>query len=187
MVVTLSSCLIWQIINFILPSNEYVCVYTTLGSWPAIDLQKMPILVKKNRLFVWSSFWSWRVCKQAKLSHLKHRKPHAYIENSRDPKQVTVWCACWFGAIMGPFFFKNEQKEAATVNCVHYRAVLNEFLFTKIGEEDIGNVPHSQGYTRCFAPSFWRSLYQAQSWCRLATSELQFDTVGLLFVGCRQS
>ena len=42
--VTLSSCLIWQIISFILPPNEYACVYawTTLGSGPAIDSQKMP-------------------------------------------------------------------------------------------------------------------------------------------------
>ena len=47
-------------------------------------------------------------------------------------------------------------------------------------------VLHSRSYTRCFAPCFWRSRYQPQSWCRLATSELRFDTVGLLFVGCRQ-
>ena len=38
----------------------------------------------------------------------------------------------------------------------------------------------------CFAPCFWRSHYQPQSWCRLATSELWFDTVGLLCVRCRQ-
>ena len=47
-------------------------------SEPAIDLQKMPILAtKKNHLFRWSSFWSWRVCKQVKFSHLGHRKPDA--------------------------------------------------------------------------------------------------------------
>ena len=40
-----------------------------LGSGPAINLQKMPILAKNF------SFWSWRICKQAKLSHLGHRKP----------------------------------------------------------------------------------------------------------------
>ena len=34
----------------------------------------MPLLSKKH-LFRWSSVWSWRVCKQAKLSHLGHRKP----------------------------------------------------------------------------------------------------------------
>ena len=33
---------------------------------------------------------------------------------------------------------------------------------------------------------FWRSHYQPHFWFRVATSELQFDTVGLLFVGCRQ-
>ena len=38
-------------------------------------------------------------------------------------------------------------------------------------------VPHSRSYTRCFTPCFWRSHYQPQSWCRLATSELRFDTV----------
>ena len=52
--VTLSSCLIWQIISFILPPNEYGCVYawTKLGSGPENDLQKMPILAKKY-LFRW--------------------------------------------------------------------------------------------------------------------------------------
>ena len=70
--VTLSSCLIWQIISFILSPNEFGCVYASL-SGPAIDLQKMPILPKKNHLFRWSQFWYWRVCKQAKLSHLKTR------------------------------------------------------------------------------------------------------------------
>ena len=32
------------------------------------------------------------------------------------------------------------QKEAVTVNSNHYRAMLNEFLFTKIEEENIGNI-----------------------------------------------
>ena len=38
-------------------------------------------------------------------------------------------------------------------------------------------VPHSQSFTRCFAPCFWRSHYQPQSWCRLATSELDRWTI----------
>ena len=41
-------------------------------------------------------------------------------------------------------------------------------------------VTHNRSYTRCFARCFWRSHYQPQSWCRLATSELRFDTVGPL-------
>ena len=33
--------------------------------------------------------------------------------------------------IIGPFFFENEQGVAVTVNGDRYRAMLNEFLFTK--------------------------------------------------------
>ena len=40
-----------------------------------------------------------------------------------------------------------------------YRAILNEFLFTKIEEDDIGKIwfqqdEYSRSYTRCFAPCF---------------------------------
>ena len=78
--VTLSSCLIWQTISF--PSNEYDWVYawTTLGSEPAIDLHKMPILEKKNHIFRWSS----------KLSHLGHRKPARIHWKANGPK--TSYC-----------------------------------------------------------------------------------------------
>ena len=59
-----------------------------------------------------------------------------YIEK---PKRVTVWFGFWSRGIIGPFFFENEQGEAVTVNGDRYRSMLNEFLFTKIEEEDIGN------------------------------------------------
>ena len=60
------------------------------------------------------------------------------------PKRVTVW----FGLI-GPFFFKNEQGEAVTVNGDRYRVMLNEFLFTKIEKEDIGNIWFQQDGATC--------------------------------------
>ena len=40
--------------------------------------------------------------------------PHAYIEKSTHPKRVTVWCGFWSRAIIGPFFFENEQKESVS-------------------------------------------------------------------------
>ena len=61
-------------------------------------------------------------------------------ENPMHSKGVTVWCGFWFRGIIGPFFFENEQGEDVTVNGDRYRAMLNEFLFTKIEEEDIGNI-----------------------------------------------
>ena len=58
--------------------------------------------------------------------------PHAYIEKPTHPKRVTVWCGFWSKGIIGLFFFENEQGEAVIVNGDRYRAMLNEFLFTKI-------------------------------------------------------
>ena len=93
--VTLSSCLIWQIISFILSPNEYGCVYawTKLGSVPAINLQKMPILAKKNHLLRWSWFLSLGVYKEVKLSHLGHRKPACIYWKTDAPK--TSHCLLW--------------------------------------------------------------------------------------------
>ena len=59
------------------------CVFAPLTG-PAIDLQKMPILAKI--LFTWRSFWFWWVCKQAKLSHLGHRKPARIDWKANAPK-----------------------------------------------------------------------------------------------------
>ena len=48
-----------------------------------------------------------------------------------------------------PFFFENEQGEAVTDNGDRYRAMLNEFLFTKIEEEDIDNIWFQQDGATC--------------------------------------
>ena len=65
------------------------------------------------------------------------------------PKRVTVWCGFWSRGIIGSFFFENEQGESVTVNNDRYRAILNEFLFTKIQEEDIGNIWFQQNSATC--------------------------------------
>ena len=58
--------------------------------------------------------------------------PHIYFEKPTHSKRVTVWYGFWSRIIIGPFFFENEQGEAVTDNGDHYRAMLNEFLSTKI-------------------------------------------------------
>ena len=80
--------------------------------------------------------------------------PHAYIEKPTHPKRVTVWRGFWSRGIIGPFFFENEHGEGVSVNGDHYRALLNEFLFTKIEEDDIGNI-------FCFL--FLKLHYQSQN------------------------
>ena len=46
------------------------------------------------------------------------------------------------------------QGEAVTVNGDRYRAMLNEFLFTKIEEEDIGNIWFQQDVATCHTAEF---------------------------------
>ena len=55
------------------------------------------------------------------------------------PKRVTVCCGFWSRGIIGPFF-ENKQGEAVAVNSDCYRVMLNEFMFTKIEEDDIDNI-----------------------------------------------
>ena len=45
--------------------------------------------------------------------------------------------------------FENVQGEAVIINGDRYRAMLNEFLFTKIEEEDIGNIWFQQDGATC--------------------------------------
>ena len=94
--------------------------------------------------------------------------PHAYFKKPTHPKRVTVWCGFWFRGIIGPFFFENEQGEAVIVNGDCYRAMLNEFVFTKIEEEEIGNNRTTLGSTQPKLHSMFCSMllkmhYQPQS------------------------
>ena len=164
--ITLSTCLIWQIINFILLPNEYgcVCAWTKLGNIATDRLQKKPIMAKKIIFSDETHFNLGGYVNKQNCSIWGTETPLAYIEKPTHIKRVTVWCGFWFRSIIWPFFFENKN-------------------LTSTGRRYL---PHSRSYPWCFAPCFWRSHFQPQSWCRSATSEVRFDSFGLLFVGCRQ-
>ena len=65
------------------------------------------------------------------------------------PQRVTVWCGFWFGGIIRPFFFENEQGATVTVNGDRYRAMLDEFLFPKIEEDDMDEIWFQQDGATC--------------------------------------
>ena len=81
--------------------------------------------------------------------HLFTEKPHAYIEKPTHPKRIIVWCRFWSRGIIGLFFFENEQGESVTVYGDRYRPMLNDFLFTKIEEVDIGKIWFQQDVATC--------------------------------------
>ena len=91
--VTLSSCLIWQIISFILPPNVYICVYawTTLGSGPTIDLQKMPILAKKIIFLVEAYFDLGGYVNKQNCRIWGIENPHTHTLKSRRCQNVLLF------------------------------------------------------------------------------------------------
>ena len=127
-------------------------VYTLEQRWEIlrlIDLQKMPILPKKIKFSDVAQFGLGGYVNKQNCRIWGTENPHAYIKRPQHPKRVTVWCGLWFRDIIGPFFFENEQGDVVTVNGDCYRAMLNEFLFTKIVEEDIGNICFQQHGATC--------------------------------------
>ena len=172
--VTLSSCLIWQIISFILPPNEYGCVYawTTLGSGPAIDLQKMPILTKKKIIFSDEAHFDLGGYGSEKLSHLGHRKPASIHWKADAPKtshclvRIVVQRHNW--AI---FLWKWARRDrysqwrslAGYVERIFVHKNLRGGYWQHLISTGWGYVPHWRSYTPCFAPCFWRSHYQPQA------------------------
>ena len=108
---------------------------------PAITLQKIPILAKKNHLYRWSSFWSWRVCRNAKLSHLGHRKP-AHIHWIADaPKTSHSLVRILVQKHNWAIFLRKWARKGSYKNWrVGYWQHLFEFLSTKMEEEDISNI-----------------------------------------------
>ena len=158
-----------------------------------IDLQKMPILAKKIISSNEAHFDLGGYVNKQNCRIWGTENSYAYIEKPTHPKRVIVWCGFWSKGKIGPFFFENEQVEAVTVYGDRYRAILNEFLFTKIEKEDIGNIWFQQDSAIChlakatldvLRPVFEDRIISRRA--RLATSQLRFDTVGLLLVGCRQ-
>ena len=155
----------------------------------------MPILAKKNHLFRWRSYWSWRVCKQAKLSHLGHRKPARIYWWTDAP--TTSHClvrilvqrhnwAIFLRKLARRGRYSQLRSLSGHVERIFVYKNWKGGYWQNLASTGRRYVPHSRSYIRCFASWFWRSHYRPQSWCRLASSELRFDIVGLLFVGWHQ-
>ena len=185
--------MIWQIISFILLPNEYGCVYASLNG-PANELQKMPILAKKKSCFQMKLILilAGGCVNKQNCPIWGTENPHAYIEKPMHPKRVTVWCGFLVQRHNWAIFLR---KWARNGRYSQWRSLLGHIERNFLHKNWRGEywqhlvstgrhyVSHNRSYTRCLTPCFWISHYQQQSWCRLASSELWFDTVGLLFVG----
>ena len=122
---------------------------------------KMPILAKKkNHLFRWSSIWSWRVCRQAKLPNLRHRKP-AHIHWKADVPRTSHGLVRILAQRHNRAIILRKWEEVfITVNSDRYWAMLNEFLFTKIEEKDIGNIWFQHDGAACHTVDVLNTVFE---------------------------
>ena len=83
------------------------------------------------------------------------------------------------------FFFENEQREAIKVNGDRYRAMLNEFLFIKIEEEDNGNLWFQQDGATCHSAAATLAVLRLVLKIALSASEVMlFGHLGAAIWHC---
>ena len=99
-------------------------------------------------------------------------------------KRVNFWSGFQSRGIIEAFFFENKQKVAVTVNGNRCQVMLNEFLFIKIEENDIGKIWLQQDGAACHTNEatfdVLRPIFEDRIISRRA------DVVRLLFVWCCQ-
>ena len=125
---------------------------------------------KKNNLFRWSSFWSWRLCRQTKLAHLGHRKPACIHWKADAPKtsdclvRILVQRHNW--VIFLPKWarrgrYSQWRSLSGHVEWIFVHTNLRGGYWQHLVSTGRRYMPHSRSYTRCFAPCFWRLHYQS--------------------------
>ena len=157
-------------------TDNYGCVYAwiTLGQVGLRSTyRRCRFGQKKNHLFRWSSFWSWRLCKQAKLSHLGHRKPACIHWKANAPKTSHCSVRILFQRSNGAIFLRKWEKRG---RYTQWRSLSGHDEQIFVHKNWRGGywqhlvstgrcyIAHSRSYTRCFAPCFRRTYYQPQSW-----------------------
>lgn len=75
--------------------------------------------------------------------------PQVLHEMPLHPEKLTVWCGLWHGGVIGPYFFRDEEGRAVTVNGDRYRAMLLEFLWPELDNIDIEEMWFQQDGATC--------------------------------------
>ncbi|GFT31437.1 DUF4817 domain-containing protein [Trichonephila clavipes] len=75
--------------------------------------------------------------------------PQVYVETPLHPEKLTVWCALWAGAIIDPYFFKNDEGHNVTVNGDRYRAMITNFFIPELNNHDVQELWFQQDSATC--------------------------------------
>ena len=124
----------------------------------------MPILAKKkSSFFRWSSFWSWRVCKQAKLSHLGHARIHWKADASKTSYclvRILVERHNW-AIFLRKWARRGRYSQWRSLSGHVVRIFVHTIWRGGYWQHLISTgrryLPYSRSYTRYFAP-YWRAV-----------------------------
>ena len=131
------------------PSTERIWLCFRFAKWTCDRLTEDADFGKKKTMFLDELYFDLGGYVNKQYSRIwGTENQHIYIEKPTK-KRASVWCRFRSQGIIEPFFFENEQGEVVTVNGDRQRAMLNEFLFTKIEEEDIDNIWFLQDGATC--------------------------------------
>ena len=165
--VTLSSCLIWQITSFILPPNKYSFVYawTTLRIGPSIDLQSCRFWQEKSAFQMKLILILIAFGAQKTLTHtFKSRctkTSHCLVRILVQKHNWTIFLRKW--ASRGRY--SQRPSLSGHVERIFVYKNWRGGYWQHLVSTGRHYVPHSRSYTRCFVTCFWKSHYQQQSWC----------------------
>ena len=164
--VTLSLCLIWQIISFIFPPNEYGCLYawTTLGNIATDRFTEDANFGKRIIFSHEAHFDLGRYVNKQNYCIWGTENPQPYIEKPTHLK-VSVWCRFWSRGLTRPFFFflkmskeRPLQSMAIVIGPCSVRISVHKNWRAGYWQHLLSTgwryVPYSQSYTRCFATCF---------------------------------
>ncbi|GFW73995.1 uncharacterized protein TNCV_545191 [Trichonephila clavipes] len=104
---------------------------TTINS---IFFFKLKLLSPQGRLIALLVEW---LREQKNCRIWSEANPQVYVEAPLHPEKLTVWCALWAGGIIGPYFFKNDERHNITVNGDRYRAMITNVFIPELNNHDV--------------------------------------------------
>ena len=62
---------------------------------------------------------------------------HVHHEASLHPEKIMVWCGLWAGAVIGPYFCRDDQDRHITVNGNSNRAMITEYFWPQFDDMNL--------------------------------------------------
>lgn len=73
-------------------------------------------------------FWMNGFVNKHNCRYWSESNPRVVHQQPLHPAKLTVWCGLWYGGIIGPYFFRNEEGVSVTVNSERYNSMLTDFF-----------------------------------------------------------